>query len=93
MEDKLTFNYYYAYWDNSEREKYSVSEFCARNMFTFNQIDCETEEGLNESIKNNVKLLPQVIVLKGNKEIFRVGGKHILDKINEGLHQYENRIQ
>ena len=93
MKSKLTFNYYYAYWDNSEREKYSVSEFCAKNMFTFNQIDCETEEGLNESIKNNVKLLPQVVVYYGKKEIFRVKGRNLLKKLCEELYEHGHGVQ
>ena len=93
MKSKLTLNYYYAYWDNSEREKYSVSEFCAKNMFTFNQIDCETEEGLNESIKNNVKLLPQVVVYYGKKEIFRVKGRNLLKKLCEELYEHGHGVQ
>ena len=93
MKNKLTFNYYYAYWDNSEREKYSVSEFCAKNMFTFNQIDCETEEGLNESIKNNVKLLPQVVVYYGKREIFRVKGRNLLKKLCEELYEHGHGVQ
>ena len=85
MKSKLTFNYYYAYWDNAEKEKYAVSDFCYENKFTFNAIDCETEEGINESINNNVKLLPQIIVFNGKKEIFRVKGKNLLNKIREEL--------
>ena len=93
MKKKLTFNYYYAYWDNAEKEKYAVRDFCYENKFTFNAIDCETEEGINESINNNVKLLPQVIVLRGNKEIFRVKGKNLLNKIREELDNRSNGIQ
>ena len=78
MKKKLTFNYYYAYWDNAEKEKYAVKDFCYENRFTFNAIDCETKDGVNESIKNSVKLLPQVVVYDGKKEIFRVKGKNIL---------------
>lgn len=93
MKSKLTFNYYYAYWDNAEKEKYAVKDFCYENMFTFNAIDCETNDGVNESIKNNVKLLPQVIVYKGKKELFRVNGRHLLDKIYEELHKSDDGIQ
>ena len=93
MKSKLTFNYYYAYWDNAEKEKYAVRDFCYENKFTFNAIDCETEEGINESINNNVKLLPQIIVFNGKKEIFRVKGKNLLNKIREELDNRSNGIQ
>ena len=93
MKSKLTFNYYYAYWDNAEKEKYAVRDFCYENKFTFNAIDCETEEGINESINNNVKLLPQIIVFNGKKEIFRVKGKNLLNKIREELDNCSNGIQ
>ena len=93
MKEKLTINYYYAYWDNAEKEKYAVKDFCYENMFTFNAIDCETEEGINESINNNVKLLPQIIVFNGKKEIFRVKGKNLLSKIREELDNRSNGIQ
>lgn len=87
MKSKLTFNYYYAYWDNAEREKYSVKDFCAKNRFAFNQIDCETEEGVQESIKHKVKTLPMVRVCAGNKELFRVNGKHLVDKICSNINE------
>lgn len=93
MKSKLTFNYYFAYWDNAEKEKYAVRDFCYENKFTFNTIDCETEEGINESINNNVKLLPQIIVFNGKKEIFRVKGKNLLNKIREELDNRSNGIQ
>ena len=93
MKSKLTFNYYFAYWDNAEKEKYAVRDFCYENKFTFNAIDCETEEGINESINNNVKLLPQIIVFNGKKEIFRVKGKNLLNKIREELDNRSNGIQ
>ena len=93
MKGKLTFNYYYAYWDNAEKEKYAIRDFCYENKFTFNAIDCETEEGINESINNNVKLLPQIIVFNGKKEIFRVKGKNLLNKIREELDNRSNGIQ
>ena len=93
MKGKITFNYYYAYWDNAEKEKYAVKDFCYVNNYLFNDIDCETKDGVNESIKNNVKLLPQVIVYKGKKELFRVKGKRLLDKIYEELHKSDDGIQ
>ena len=93
MKDKLTFNYYYAYWDNAEKEKYAVKDFCYENRFTFNAIDCETNEGINESINNNVKLLPQIVVFNGKKEIFRVKGKNLLNKIREELDNRSNGVQ
>lgn len=93
MKGKITFNYYYAYWDNAEKEKYAVKDFCYVNNYLFNDIDCETKDGVNESIKKNVKLLPQVIVYKGKKELFRVKGKHLLDKIYEELHKSDDGIQ
>ena len=93
MKDKLTFNYYYAYWDNAEKEKYAVKDFCYENRFTFNAIDCETNEGINESINNNVKLLPQIVVFNGKKEIFRVKGKNLLNKILEELDNRSNGVQ
>ena len=92
MKNKITFNYYYAYWDNAEKEKYAVKDFCYENRFTFNAIDCETKDGVNESIKNNVKLLPQVVVFKGKKELFRVKGKNLLNKIYEELHKSGNGL-
>ena len=87
MKKNLTFNYYYAYWDNAEEEKYAVRDFCYGNRFKFNAIDCETKDGVNESIKNRVKLLPQVVLSNGGKEIFRVKGRKLLDKICEELHK------
>ena len=93
MKNKLTFNYYYAYWDNAEKEKYAVKDFCYENRFTFNAIDCETNEGINESINNNVKLLPQIVVFNGKKEIFRVKGKNLLNKIREELDNRSNGVQ
>ena len=93
MKDKLTFNYYYAYWDNAEKEKYAVKDFCYENRFTFNAIDCETNEGINESINNNVKMLPQIVVFNGKKEIFRVKGKNLLNKIREELDNRSNGVQ
>lgn len=87
MNKKLTFNYFYAYWDNGAKEKYRVKEFCEANKGIFNQIDCETPEGVNESIKNSVKLLPQVIVCAGKKELFRVKGKKLVDKIIDCLNK------
>ena len=93
MKDKLTFNYYYAYWDNAKKEKYAVKDFCYENRFTFNAIDCETNEGINESINNKVKLLPQIVVFNGKKEIFRVKGKNLLNKIREELDNRSNGVQ
>ena len=92
MKGKLTFNYYYAYWDNAEKEKYAVKDFCYVNNYLFNAIDCETKEGVNESINNNVKMLPQVIVFKGKQEFFRVKGKNLLNKIREELDNRSNGI-
>ena len=93
MKGKLTFNYYYAYWDNAEKEKYAVKDFCYGNRFTFNAIDCETRDGVNESIKNSVKLLPQVVVYDGKKEIFRVKGKNLLKKLCEELYEHGYGLQ
>lgn len=87
MKKKLTFNYFYAYWDNCEKEKWGVKRFCEDNAMKFNQIDCETSEGVNESIKSGVKLLPQVIVCAGKKELFRVKGKNLVDKIIDCLNK------
>ena len=93
MKNKLTFNYYYAYWDNAEKEKYAVKDFCYENRFTFNAIDCETKDGVNESIKNSVKLLPQVVVYDGKKEIFRVKGRNLLKKLCEELYEHGYGVQ
>lgn len=83
MKKKLAFHYFYAYWDDGAKEKYRVKEFCEANKCIFNQIDCETPEGVKESIKWGVKLLPQVIICADNKELFRIKGKNLLDKIVE----------
>ena len=93
MKSKLTFNYYYAYWDNAEKEKYAVRDFCHENRFTFNAIDCETNGGIDESMNNNVKLLPKSVVFNGKKEIFRVKGKNLLNKIREELDNRSNGVQ
>lgn len=89
MKKRLTFHYFYAYWDDGAKEKYRVKEFCEANKGIFNQIDCETPEGVKESIKWEVKLLPQVIICTGNKELFRVKGKKLVDKIIDCLNQEE----
>ena len=93
MKNKLILNYYYAYWDNAEKEKYAVKDFCYKNMLTFNAIDCETDDGVNESIKNSVKLLPQVVVYSGKKEIFRVKGRNLLKKLCEELYEHGHGVQ
>lgn len=87
MKKRLTIRYFYAYWDNGEQEKFRVKDFCGENKYIFEQIDCESCEGVFESIKHDVKLLPQVIVYAGHKELFRVKGKKLLDKITERLNK------
>lgn len=76
---KYSVTLFTAYWDGHNFLENDFLRQCnMRKKYVHGEIvDCEEEEGVKLSTKLGVKLLPYVIVKKGNETVFRGTFKNI----------------
>jgi hypothetical protein len=81
MKQKIKAVYYYAHWDGNQENKERFVETCKTLDVPFETVDCETPDGVEESIKKGIKMLPMVVFYKKRKEIGRCKGNYAYSEI------------
>lgn len=81
--NKITILYFYAEWDGRYKERFHMARICHNNGIKLNFIDCETQYGINMSIRYGVRLCPTVLVFENDIETMRLNGAVANDIIRE----------
>lgn len=85
MRQKIKAVYYHAYWDGNFDNKDRFVQTCKELKVPYELIDCETQSGVNSSIKHEVRMLPTCIFYRGNKEVGRCKGNYAYSEIENYL--------
>ena len=71
MKKSVKMVYFFADWDNNYQLKNDMYNECKKNGIFFDDIDCDTDKGVQVSIKYGVKLCPYIILQKDGDELWR----------------------
>lgn len=71
MKKSVKMVYFFADWDNNYQLKNDMYNECKKNGIFFDDIDCDTEKGVQVSIKYGVKLCPYIILQRDGDELWR----------------------
>lgn len=74
--------YFYAWWDGCDKYKNKFIKVCRAHMLRHQFVDCETPQGVRESIRRQVRMCPTVIVLERGQEIYRCKGNNVFSELD-----------